>query len=207
MAAISRSHRNGQFGPNPTIDQKIEIFRECVLGWQIEIAEEMSRQFFETRSTHQTGNPMRECGFAVVSVIFSYFETIAQYIQGATSHCQSAQFFNFGFREVYPETDLNDFDITGIYAHVRCGMYHRGLTRPGVNLYERHKPTFQFDEEGQLLLNPFTLVTDVKEHFCGYVSRLQDKSNTALRTYFEVIFDDGASNSEVSSLFGSGSGW
>ena len=40
MTAISRSHRMGQCGPNPTIDQKIVVLKERVLGWQIDVAEE-----------------------------------------------------------------------------------------------------------------------------------------------------------------------
>ena len=71
MTATSRSHRDGQFGSNPTFDQKVEIFSERVLGWQLDVAEEMSRQFFQALSDENADVPMRHCGFAVISVIFS----------------------------------------------------------------------------------------------------------------------------------------
>ena len=45
----------------------------------------MSRQFFEALAANDGEKPMRECGFAIVSVIFSYFEMIAQYLQGTSS--------------------------------------------------------------------------------------------------------------------------
>jgi hypothetical protein len=58
-----------------------------------------------------------------------------------------------------------------------------------------------------LLLNPFTLVQDVKQHFHAYVARLRDGSEPELRQRFETVFDWGASSLEISQLFGSGSGW
>ena len=207
MTATSRSHRVGEFGANPTLDQKIEIFSERVLGWQIDVAEEMSRQFFEALAMSDEGKPMRHCGFAVVSVIFSYFETIAQYLQGASSHRQSVDFFECGFRSVYPASGFDEYQIRTIYANIRCGMYHSGLTRPGVNIYEGHRPTVQYDSEGRLLLNPFTLIQDVKQHFFDYVARLRNGSEPELRQRFETVFDWGASSLEISQLMGSGSGW
>ena len=207
MTATSRSHRIGDFGAKPTLDQKIEIFSERVLGWQIDVAEEMSRQFFEALAVSDASRPMCHSGFAIVSVIFSYFETIAQYLQGASSHRQSADFFEYGFRSVYSASGFDDTQIRTIYANIRCGMYHNGLTRPEVNIYEGHRPTFRYDSEGRLLLNPFTLVQDVKQHFLGYVATLRDGSDLALRQRFEAVFDLGASSLEISQLMGSGSGW
>lgn len=208
MTATSRSHRAGQFGANPTFNQKVEIFSERVLGWQIDVAAEMSRQFFEALAARDESRPMRHCGFAVVSVIFSYFETIAQYLQGASSHHQSADFFEYGFRSVYPASAFSESEIKTIYASIRCGMYHSGLTRPGVNIGEGHRPTFQFGTHGELLLNPYALVLDVKQHFLGYVARLQNASEMQLRQKFETVFDSGASSLDISQLFvGSGSGY
>jgi hypothetical protein len=207
MTATSRSHSDGQFGATPTIEQKIEIFSERVLGWQIDVAEEMSRQFFEALSANDVGKPMRHCGFAVVSVIFSYFETVAQYLQGASSNRMSADFFAYGFRSVYPVSGFDDAQIRIIYAYIRCGLYHSGLTRPGVTIYEGYQPTFSFDMGGRLLLNPFTLVRDVKRHLLGYVGRLRDGSEAELRQRFEVVFNWGTSSLEISQLMGSGSGW
>lgn len=207
MTAISRSHHDGQFGQNPTISQKIEIFSERVLGWQIDVAEEMSRQFFEVLAQNAATKPMRHCAFAIVSVIISYFETIAQYLQGASSHQQSADFFGYGFRDVYPTSGLNESQIKKIYVDIRCGMYHSGLTRPGVHISGEHYPTFQCEKNGQVLLNPFTLVQDIKQHFLAYVVRLRDGSDLALRQRFETVFDYGVSRSEFDRFMGSGGGW
>ncbi len=207
MTATSRSHRVGEFGQNPTIQQKVEIFSDRVLGWQIDVAEEMSRQFFEAVAASDAGRPMRHCGYAVVSVIFSYFETIAQYLQGESSERHSADFFEYGFRSVYPDSRFAYHEVRTVYSHIRCGMYHSGLTCAGVNIYEGHDETFQFDSEGWLLLNPFTLVQDVKQHFQAYVARLRNESGTELRQRFETVFDWGVSSLEISQLMGSGSGW
>lgn len=207
MTAISRSHRTGQFGLNPNLDQKIDIYSERVLGWQIDVAQEMSRLYFAALVTNDVANPMRHCGFAVVSVIFSYFEMIAQFLQGASSNHYSAVFFNYGFRSVYPASTFHDSQITIIYAHIRCGMYHTGLTRPEVNIDEQHQPTFRFDNNCRLLLNPFTLVQDVRQHFLAYVARLRDADESELRQRFERVFDSGTCGLDISLLFGSGCGW
>jgi hypothetical protein len=207
MTATSRSHRDGQFGSHPTIDQKIEIFNERVLGWQIDVAEDMSRQYFDALFANDIKKPMRHSGFAVISVIFSYFETIAQYLQGASSHCQSAAFFEYGFRDVYPASCFQGYQIRNVYANIRCGMYHSGLTRPGVNISEGHQPTFRFDMNDRLLVNPFTLVVDVKQHFVAYVTRLRGGLDADLRQRFETVFDYGVQTLDISQLMGSGTGW
>jgi len=210
MTLTSRSHQQGQYGPNPTTDQKIEIFRERVLGNQVEVAEEMAQRFNEAVRTNDSSNPMRHCGFAIVSVVFPYFETIAQCIRGASSRNRSKQFFDVGFREVYPATPLTPQQIGWFYEDIRCWLDHNGTICPGTNLYEGHTPTFSIDSGGQLLLNPVTLVQDIKRHFAAYIKRLEDPTNVQLRHNFEATFSRDVtivSQTLTQSYHGSGSGY
>ena len=90
---ISKNYLQSHFGTNPPIDSKIEVFRDRVQGWQIDIAEAIER--------------IPHSGYAVISVLFSYFEMIEQYARGESSKNDSKDFFVAGFRRVFSNTTFN----------------------------------------------------------------------------------------------------
>jgi hypothetical protein len=189
VAHITKDYTSETFGPNPTLDQKIEIFRSRVFGWQIDIAEELERLI----GTVPEKNPLRHAGYALVSILFSYFEMIAQFEGGADSTAQSRSFFERGFRSVFaypPECALTSDVIREIYVRVRCGMYHDAWTKHGVFINGSYPFTFRFN--GSLVeMNPHRLVRDIKEHFHWYIRNLRDPANTVLRSNFLARFDHG----------------
>ena len=75
---ISKSYTDADFCGNPGPTERIEIFRDRVMGWQIDIAKEMVRQI----ETPGTGDVMKHAGYAVLAVLTSYFEMIQQHIEG-----------------------------------------------------------------------------------------------------------------------------
>jgi hypothetical protein len=179
---ISRNYLNTSF-PDPSIDEKIEVFEDRVIGWQIEIAETIEKLI-------RTEPSMHHAGYALVSVLFSCFEMMAQFIEGKPSDGGSKKAFVRGFKYVYPGTKLMDAEIEGIYSKIRCGMYHDGHTKFGTLISSSYPDTFSVNGD-TTLLNPHKLVADVKNHFQGYVSTLKDKMKTTERNNFEATYDGG----------------
>jgi hypothetical protein len=99
-------------------DDKIKIFEDREAGWRFKVASE--------------AEPFPHSGYALVSILFAYFEMIAQYISGSSSDGQSGTFFRLGVRNVYPASPLSDKEIDTIYSRVRCGMFHSGYTKLGT---------------------------------------------------------------------------
>ena len=105
---ISPKYTNKTFGNTPTIENRILVFEDREAGWRIAHA--------------KTLNEVPHAGYAIVSILFSYFEMISQYISGETSKNNPKEFFRRGYREVYPDSALTDIDINLVYEKVRCGI-------------------------------------------------------------------------------------
>jgi hypothetical protein len=184
VTQISRKYSSADFGGSPTLDQKILIFEDRVLGWQLEIAEEI-RATIEAKET--IGKPMQHAAFALVSILFSYFEMVAQYLEGADSEGQSKAMFRKGMEAVFPGRFSED-EKNRIYSHIRCGMYHSGLTKKGVLLDGDYPDPILID--GSLVkVNPHKLSPMLKAHFEGYVARLKLPANATERGDFELMYD------------------
>src|SRR5438128_1505393 len=95
--AISRNYTDSDFDGSPSLDDKITIFADRVLGWQLDIAEEIRTQI-ENEQNH--GTAIQHAGFALLSILFSYFEMIAQYQKGEESDSKSKRFFELGIESV-----------------------------------------------------------------------------------------------------------
>ena len=83
---ISRKYSSDDFGGKPDLDQKILIFEDRVLWWQLEIAEELHRLI---EAPENNGKTLQHAAFALISILFSYFEMIAQYQKGESSEGNS----------------------------------------------------------------------------------------------------------------------
>lgn len=184
MAWISPNYTDTDRGPNPSTDDKIEVFRDRVDGWQISIAEEMLRQIENSKDFPA----MRHAGYALISVVFSYFEMVGQCKAPAGSTPSPTADFIRGFKAIYPATQLTDLEIKSVYDRVRCGMYHNGYTKRGVLIDSTFTPTFSFNH-GNLHLNPHTLVRDIRTHFSDFIKALCAGNNHNDRTSFESLFD------------------
>src|SRR5262245_19511126 len=102
---ISAHYMSDSFGQSLSDAQAIELFRDRAQSWQIDIAAEMVRR----PGCVPENNAMRHAGYALISVLFSYFEMIAQYERGQSSDVKetntdwgSKRAFRDGFRSVYP---------------------------------------------------------------------------------------------------------
>jgi hypothetical protein len=185
--AISPIHKTSDFPNGWTLDDKINVIVARIEGWQIGIAKEIIRH----------GIPHSD--FALLHIVFSYFEMIGKYLYGYIDKYESKNYFKKGVKVTFPEisnVDENFLDI--LYDSVRNGLYHVGMTKINVMLScEVFPGSIGYIPERKILaLCPSRLVEDLDIRFHEYVSQLRDQKNVELRKNFEKRFD--YDNSEVS---------
>jgi len=174
MTFISPHFTAEMFGPNPTLCQKILIFSDREFGWRFDIAKATEK--------------IPDAGYAVISILFAYFEMIAQYSDGVSSKSGPTKAFCGGVRLVYPTSKLTDTQLDTIYSSVRCGMFHNGYTKFGT-LISGDFPIALDVNKDTVLVNPHKLLADLCAHFTQYVAMLTDVTKTTERANFEKIFD------------------
>lgn len=182
--SISQKYSDQDFGGSPNLDQKILIFEDRVLGWQLDIAEELRTQIEDEANE---GRTIQHAGFALISILFSYFEMIAQFMEGDESHGKSEKFFGIGLESVFPG-DFSPQEKKTIYQRIRCGMYHSGLTKKGALIDGGYAKAIQIDG-GLVKVNPHKLSPCVKAHFKGFITKLQNPSSRQERAKFEQMYN------------------
>jgi hypothetical protein len=139
-------------------------------------------------------------GFAVLSTILSYFESIAKHEAGYACKGESETYFKEGFKKVFPELDSFPSDAVGnlldaLYDWIRCGLYHTSFTQGRVMLTGDIKQPVWADVDQKtkmiigLKVRPDLVVQRVLSHFQGYIARLKNPQNIELRLNFEKRFD------------------
>lgn len=182
---ISRNYTNESFGGTPNLDQQILIFEDRVLNWHLDIAE-LIRKHMEAKK--QKGTDWNHAGFALLSLLFTYFEMIAQYKQGQSSNGASQKMFCYGVNDVYP----GNFSMTKrkqIYLRVRCGMYHNAFVKKGTLIDGDYTEAIEVEDGGNVKINPHLLSPGIRTHFADYITLLKDKKQKTLRKNFEHVFN------------------
>jgi hypothetical protein len=180
VLAIGPNHTDLDFPSGMFLNDKIEVFADRVIGWQIDIA-----QLCIDKSPH--------AGFAVLHIVVSYFEMIAKYEDGYIKDDASKRYFIRGVYSVFPdlrnELEADRF-LKQLWEEVRCGLYHGGITGPNIELRGGLEPPIVFPPRNQrLTINPHTLVPAIKAHFQSYIMKLKDESNQKARGNFGLRFD------------------
>lgn len=197
---LSPSYRDTDFSFPHSLDTKITLFEDRVLGWKLNIADQIINGSQETSS-------IRHSGFAVLDIVFSYFEMIAKYEDGFKGG-ESEKYFKKGVHSVFPEirkfppstasplspvgnvVSLVDTVLSLMYKGIRCGLYHSGVTSGKIFLTTEIETPIAFDVQLQMLIvNPHLLVPKLKSHLRNYIERIRDNKNIDLRTKFEVRYD------------------
>jgi hypothetical protein len=189
--AISPHHTQLDIGTG-VIEEKIAIFADRVRGWQLDIAERLARA-------------EQHSGFAVLAITFSYFEMIAKHEQGHVDR-NPPEHFAQGARSVFaplllnPATGVTDEVVSKLYTHIRCQLYHEGVTGEGVvltgdvmqaelgNRVKVEIPIWRPEGSDHVFVNPVVLVVWLQRHFSQYVMHLTDPVNAAARERFERHF-------------------
>jgi hypothetical protein len=184
--SISPKHTTLDFPDGWTLEDKIEVFSARIEGWQIGIAKEIVKK----------GIPNR--GFALLHIVFSYFEMIGKYRFGYLGDDKSRYYFRKGLvATLYTLTPEQEKFMNTLYASVRSGLYHLGMTKTNVVLIDNIPGSIGFNSKNNnIAIWPDRLVDDLDIRFHDYIAELQNPDNIELRTNFEKRFD--YDNSETS---------
>ena len=197
---LSPSYQDTDFSLPFSLEDKITLFEDRILGWKLNIADQLI-------NGSQEKSPIRHLGYATLDIVFSYFEMIAKYEAGFTGG-ESKKYFKQGVYSVFPEfkntsppertplspvgnvVSLIDVVLGLMYEGIRCGLYHSGITNGKIFLTGEIKTPIAFELQYQMLIvNPHLLVPKLKIHLQDYVERLKDANNTDLRAKFEVRYE------------------
>lgn len=183
-----------------SLEAKITLFEDRVLGWKLDIADQLINGSPEKL-------PIRHSGYATLDIVVSYFEMIAKYEDGFIGR-RSEEYFKKGVYSVFPEfknipspaqtslssvgnvVSLIDVVLDLMYEGIRCGLYHSGITNGKIFLTGEIDTPMAFELQNQMLIvNPHLLVPKLKAHLRDYVAKLRDLNNTDLRTQFQIRYD------------------
>jgi hypothetical protein len=195
---LSPNYSSGHFAPHGapgTADEKLLVFSDRVVGWQLDIAKHLAAQ-------------VPHSGYGVMHIITSYFEMIAMYVNGPAMKKPAPgggqndwgprDYFEAGVHLVFPGLKTNppkflDQLMTALFKHLRCGLYHQGMTRSRIWLSGQYPEPLRFADLGPgehvVLINPESLVGCFKSHFAGYVKDVANPANGFLRANFVAMFD------------------
>ncbi|MGI8615692.1 MAG: hypothetical protein ACR2L4_02760 [Actinomycetota bacterium] len=162
----------------PTPEQVIAVFADRVWGWQIDIADRVMKS-------------ERHAGFAVLSIVASYFEMMGKHVAGFEGVGQSQRHFLDGFSAVFSEVPPEVAERIGkrLYLGVRNGMYHDAITAAGIALSGDTGDRVIYETAGvdgivEVVVNPGKLVARIAVHFSEYVARLLGEPESELRAAF-----------------------
>ncbi|HWA95100.1 MAG TPA: hypothetical protein VG844_10915 [Terracidiphilus sp.] len=199
---MSWKHRKSDF-PNPlTFEQKVEVFYEQTLGWQLHIADLVAnggKTFGEVNPVqvdYEVRN-IRHSGFAVLHICLSYFELIGTLVSSTATRPSDTDKFKAGVKAVLPSlfkgTSDDDALLKVLYKGARCGLYHLGRPRAHVGLGQpQNGSPIEFDSKsGTVIISPERLPVVLKKHLDTFKADLLNPANTALRNEFQKRFDKG----------------
>lgn len=177
--AISPIHTTSDFPNGLTLENKIDIFSARIEGWQIGITKEIIKKAI----------PHRE--FAILHIVFSYFEMIRKYQHGYVDNYQSKHYFYEGVRITFPEISSDEETFLELlYSNVKNGLYHLGITKMNVILCGDIPGSIGCNPEMKILMiSPDQLVEDLVFRFHYFITELRNTNNLQLRENFEKRFD------------------
>ena|ERR1039458_7797900 len=199
---MSWKHRKSDY-PNPLIfDQKVEVFYEQTLGWQLHIADLVANggTTFGESNPAQAGyeiRSIRHSGFAVLHICLSYFELIGTLVTSNAARPNDTARFKAGVKAVLPNlfkgTSDDDALLRVLYKGARCGLYHLGRPRAHVGLGqpEDGSPIAYDSKSGTVIISPERLPVVLKNHLETFKAELLNPANIALHNEFEKRFDEG----------------
>jgi hypothetical protein len=198
---ITWKHQDSDFNGPLTLEQKVDLFYEQALGWQLHIADLVANggvAFGENGDRQgKAVAAIRHSGFAVLQICLSYFETVGYYMGEASS---SRAAFMKGAREVFPDLSaadraVVDLFLDDLYSHVRCGLYHNVRTvRLGLGVLPEPLAVAYDSANRRVIVCPERFPKALIDHLDRWRNALLDPRNADLRHTFEAKFnqDSGA---------------
>lgn len=158
-----------------SIDDKIFIYKRQVEEWFLNRALSLC------------------CGennnFIIVMIATSYIEGVEQYRCGMESNGRSRQMFSAGIRRIFglQEVVSND-QLRNLYKHLRCGLFHNGMSGDAVVLSRTMNSAIEFSPRGTIDINPKLFLDAIVQDFNQYIIDLSNPDNTELRNNFNRMF-------------------
>lgn len=191
---ISPHYKLSDLPSRLSLDDKIKVFEDMVFGWQLEIADQIINEKRDNQGKI-IREPIPDSGYAVLSIVLSYFEMISKFQEGYCGENKSKEYFEKGVRSVFPELDRYNprgvnMALDVLWKGVRCGLYHQSSTNKGIGLTASIKYPLVFNPRNfRLIINPHRLVPYLKKHFGDYISQLKNVKNKELRENFDQRFE------------------
>ena len=189
---ISWKHDDNYLSVHGPIEKKIDVFEAQMWGWQLHVAD-LIVNGGRNHDGDTDVNAIPHSAFAALQVALVYFEAIAKYEAGYTGR-ESRRYFEAGVLSVFPIVGTLPYLATRrflefLYEGARCGLYHLAMTAPGIQL-ARTGQAFTVDSDPtRVIIDPHTLIPQLKAHFAAYIARLRDPNETLLQQRFEKCFD------------------
>lgn len=156
------------------INDKIFIYKRQVEVWFLNRAVSLCRR--------QNNN------FIVVMIATAYVEGAEQYRIGRASNNQSKQFFLDGLRRIFGLEDVSENQILSFYKHLRCGLFHDGMSGDAVVLNRKFKSAIKFSNSETIDINPRLFLDAIVQDFNQYIEDLNNQNNIQLRNCFDRMF-------------------
>jgi len=84
------------FPDGMTLENKIDVFEDRIDGWQIGIAKKIIQ------------HEIQHSDYALLHIVFSYFEMIGRYISGSIGDNRPSPNFKKGVKATFPEIGPNE---------------------------------------------------------------------------------------------------
>ena len=157
-----------------SIDDKILIYKRQVEEWFLNRAISLCRR--------------KNNNFIVVMIATSYIEGVEQYRTGRESNGRSRQIFSDSIRRIFELQNVSDNQLANLYRHLRCGLFHNGMSGDAIVLNRRLKNVIEFSNHGTIDINPSMFLSAIIQDFNQYISDLNDHNNMELRNHFDGMF-------------------
>jgi hypothetical protein len=119
----------------------------------------------------------------------AYIEGVQQYMDGESSDGRSKEVFKKGLNRIF-SLDVEERQLNYYYKHVRCGLFHTGMSGSPVIISDIYSNAIDFSEDETIKINPKRLLIEIKLDFKQYISNLKDRSNDILRNNFNYMFSE-----------------
>ncbi|MGH1344680.1 MAG: hypothetical protein ACRBN8_24185 [Nannocystales bacterium] len=121
-----------------------------------------------------------DAGFVVLMVAVGYLEGNQQFRNGQSSKNNSTAFVVQALRRIFPW--VLEAEAKAFYGRVRCGLFHDGMTKHGVEIENRHEQALTFDDD-HFVVSPNKFLDLVVDDFDAYVVELQTPNSPALDSF------------------------
>jgi hypothetical protein len=149
-------------------DTLIALYEDRVQGWFLDCV----------RQVQHNG------GFIMLMVAVSYVEGADRYRTGDTDE-GSGHRFRRSMRRIF---DVDDSTASVVWKHVRCALFHDGMTGKQILLDGDLEQSISSGEGGEIRINAQRFLDRILGDLQQYVAELRDLGNTALREKFKEVF-------------------